>query len=117
MNTQFLLTGGPALEKILIHLRDSPGRPLPRPLHWCVLPAPPHFASPLNVYDSRERPLRPAGRCHPHGSALPSSLIPALSDTTQLLGVDDETIIQEYALATVGLQPVLPLFVQRFSEE
>ena len=27
MNTQILLTGGPALEKILVHLRDSPGRP------------------------------------------------------------------------------------------
>ena len=35
----------------------------------------------------------------------------------QLLGVDDETIIQDYALTTVGLQPVLPLFVQRFSQE
>ena len=34
-----------------------------------------------------------------------------------MLGVDDEMTIQDYALTTVGLQPVLPLFVQRFSQE
>lgn len=33
------------------------------------------------------------------------------------LGVDDQTIIDDYALTTIGLEPVLPLLAERFKKE
>ncbi|EPQ58311.1 hypothetical protein GLOTRDRAFT_72619 [Gloeophyllum trabeum ATCC 11539] len=35
----------------------------------------------------------------------------------QLLGVDDEIIVNDYVLTTVGLQPALPMLVARFQKE
>ena len=38
----------------------------------------------------------------------------ALTTSHQLLGVDDEEIVKDYTLTTIGLEPALPGLIERF---
>ncbi|KZT26412.1 hypothetical protein NEOLEDRAFT_1132467 [Neolentinus lepideus HHB14362 ss-1] len=75
-------SGGPAFEKVLLHLRDHPDEP-------CL----------IHCTAGKDR----------------TGVFAAL--LLKLLGVDEETIVNDYALTTIGLQPALPMLIARFQTE
>ncbi|TFK55095.1 hypothetical protein OE88DRAFT_1694392 [Heliocybe sulcata] len=75
-------SGGPAYEKVLLHLRDHPEEP-----------------------------------CLVHCTAGKDRTGVFAAILLKLLGVDDETIVNDYALTTIGLYPALPMLIARFQKE
>ncbi|KAI0748774.1 protein-tyrosine phosphatase-like protein [Daedaleopsis nitida] len=82
MNTYILKSGGPAVQKLLVHLRDHPDEP-------CL----------VHCTAGKDR------------SGMLAAVI------LLLLGAREEDVVADYALTTVGLQPMLPLLIARFQKE
>ncbi|KAI0690921.1 protein-tyrosine phosphatase-like protein [Cerioporus squamosus] len=99
--TGILKEGGSALEKVLLHLRDSPDAPC---LVHCTGPS----LSPSQTRNSTDRYPITAGKDR---SGLFAAVI------LKLLGVADDDIASDYALTTIGLQPAFPLLAARFQKD
>ncbi|KAI0748779.1 protein-tyrosine phosphatase-like protein [Daedaleopsis nitida] len=80
--TVILKAAGPTLEKILVHMRDSPDEP------WL-----------MHCTAGKDR------------TGVLAAVI------LMLLGAEDKVITADYALTTIGMQPLFPLLAARFKNE